>query len=109
MPHGPVGGIRQNVGSVCQTRGCCVLLPIDRGHGLASKYKYRRLVMELQYYLPSFSHLIRVSRTDHDQAGRGAHVCKLFDGLMSGTVLADSDGVVGKHVNDREFHQRAQT
>ena len=40
--------------------------------------------------------------------GMDAHMGKLFDGLMSGAILANSNGVVSEHVNHRELHQGAQ-
>ena len=33
---------------------------------------------------------------------------QLFDGLMGWAVLADSDRIVSKNINDRDFHQGAQ-
>src|SRR6266550_1231526 len=42
----------------------------------------------------------------HEVSGRPA---RLLDGLMGGAILTDSDRVVCKHVNHREFHQGAQT
>src|SRR6266568_1875132 len=64
--------------------------------------------MQLQDDLPSLGHLICVRGPDYNQAGHGAHMSELLDGLMRGSVLADSNRVMGKDVDDRDLHERTQ-
>ena len=101
------GCIRQNVTPPSQACGRTVLRTIDRRHRLTTQHEHRRRVVQLQYYLPGLRHLVCIRWPDHDQTRHGAHVSEMFDRLMRWAILAKPNGIVGEHVNDREFHQGA--
>src|SRR5467141_1243540 len=65
-------------------------------------------MVKLEYYLPSPPPLVCVGGPEHDKTGHGTHVSELFDGLMSWAVLAQSNGIVRKHIDYRQFHQSTQ-
>ncbi len=57
---------------------------------------------------PSFGDLVGVGRTQYDEPGNAAQPDHLLDRLMRRAVFADPDRIVGKDIDDRQLHQRAE-
>jgi len=65
-------------------------------------------VAQLHDEPPGFHDFVGVTGAKIDESGHGAQRRELFDGLVGGSVFADSDGVMGEQVDDWEFHQRGE-
>ena len=50
--------------------------------------------------------LIAVTGAKHEDVGHGAERGQVLNGLVSGAVLSQADGVVGHHIDDARLTQR---
>ena len=62
----------------------------------------------LEHRLPGVRGLVRVAGAHDREARDGAQRGQVLDRLVGGAVLAETDGVVGPHVDHRRLHQRRE-
>ena len=65
-------------------------------------------VTKLHGVFVGFDDLVGVGRAQHDQARNRAKSDEVFDGLVRGAVFTYTDGIVGKDVDYRNFHDGAE-
>src|SRR5579875_202962 len=58
---------------------------------------------------PGLDRLVRISGSNQREIRDGTQRGKMLDGLMRRAVLAESDRIVGKDVDDVQLHQRRQS
>ena len=66
----------------------------------------RRAVRALERELPAFGGLDRVGRAEDAHVRHGAQRRQVLDRLVGRAVLAEADGIVGHHVDDRNAGER---
>src|SRR5262249_15349525 len=57
---------------------------------------------------PGLDHFISVGRSKGDKSRDGAQRRKMLHRLMCRPIFADSNRIVGKNMDNRDFHQGAQ-
>ena len=67
------------------------------------------LILEPDDHAPRFDDLVGVGRAERDETRNAAQRDELLDRLVRWAVLAYTDRVVGKHIDNRELHQGAKT
>ncbi len=72
---------------------------------LAGQRQHRRAVGPVQRQFPALRHLDRVAGTEHAHVGNGAQRREMFDRLMGRPVFAETDRIVGHHIDDAGAHQ----
>lgn len=90
---GPLGG------------GVRAVSPLQDGQRLPGQGEAGGPVVVLQDGAPADGRLVGVGGPYDVEAGDRAEGGELLDGLVGGAVLAQTDGVMGPDVGDRELHQ----
>src|SRR5262249_6594889 len=99
------GGIREDVGAARDARGRRVFVAIERGESLPRERQDGRLMAELEDITVGLHDFVGIAWPQYDQARDGAQRYELLDGLMGGTVLSVSHGVVREHDESGQLHQ----
>ena len=78
------------------------------GQVLAGEGQHAGRTLGLHGELPAFRRLGAVRRAEHEEIGEGAQAGKRFHGLMGRAILAQTDGVMGQHLNVAGAHEGGQ-
>ncbi len=100
--------VGEHVGPLRDTRGRREDRPIEGRQVLPRQDHRGRLIVELDEDPPGLDDLVRVGRSEDEEAGHGTERRQLLHGLMRRPVFADADRVVREDVHDGDLHQGGQ-
>lgn len=103
---GSVGGVNSNVGTLKGTLDGGVL---ELGQVLAGQGQDGGSVLGSQSRVVGSAGLVAVSGTPDHAVGHGTEVSQSLNGLVSRTILTQTNGVVGSDVDDTDAGQGRQT
>ena len=100
-------GILQHIGALCGH----VLGFMFQTHGrqtLTGQRQHRRCFLGCQCDFPAFGSFHRVGGAEHIGIRCGAGNGQMLNRLVRRAIFAQTDGIVGHHINRRHPHQRGQ-
>ncbi len=101
-------GIRQHVGTACDTLSAGITAAVQRGQRLARQHQAGGTVTQGHHDAPGLDDFVRVGRPKQHHAWHCSERRQLLDRLVRGAVLAHRDRVVRPHVDHRQAHHRGQ-
>ena len=100
--------LSQDVSPAFQAIGGGVAATVQGRHILAGQDQRDGTVRGLKRHSPGVRSFVGVAGPDHDQAWNGAQVGDLLHRLVSGSVFAQGNAVMGEHVDDPLLHHGRQ-
>ena len=101
-------GVCQHIRASGKACGGGIFRAVESRQRLARQNESYRLMLQLHDDSPRLSDFVGIGGPHYDESGYGAQGGKLLYRLMGRAVFTHADGIVGKDVDHRNFHDGSQ-